>query len=157
MLGAALPVRNNAWLNAGPPAWIAFNADNGDITFPTSMPIIPETHETTLLFDIDRRMCCEGVSALDMFYQTQATQAMAAGDFGGYTAKMQDIGQLELQRMERALQRSQAKLTTKETPQQEFNRCSKRLLKDPEAKGIVRTAVDNNSGVACNPLRQDTR
>ena len=94
------------------------------------------------LFDISRQTCCDGVSDLDLFYQTQATQAMAAGYFGGYTAKMQDIGRLELQRMEKALQRSRAKSTGQTTPQQEFNRCSKRLLKDLEAKGTVRTAVE---------------
>ena len=145
MLGAVLPARNNAWLNAGPPAWIIFNADNGDIKFPMKLPIIPETHEKIRLFDIDRKTCCDGVSDLDLFYQTQATQAMAAGYFGGYTAKMQDIGRLELLRMESTLQRSYARSTGQETPQQEFNRFSKRLLKDLEAKGIVRTAVETTN------------
>ena len=145
MLGAALPVRNNAWLNAGPPAWIAFSADNGDIKFPMKLPIIPETHEKTRLFDINRQTCCEGVSDLDLFYQTQATQAMAAGYFGGYTAKMQDIGRLELQRMEKTLHRSYANSSGHETPQQQFVKLSKRLLKDLEAKGIVRTAVETTN------------
>ena len=95
MLGAVLPVRNNVWLNAGPPAWILFSADNADIKFPMKLPITPETHEKIRLFDIDRQTCCDGVSDLDLFYQTQATQAMAAGYFGGDTAKMQDTGRLE--------------------------------------------------------------
>ena len=145
MLGAALPARNNAWLNAGPPAWITFSADNGDIKFPMKLPIIPETHEKISLFDISRQTCCDGVSDLDLFYQTQATQAMAAGYFGGYTAKMQDIGRMELQRMEKTLQRSYARSTDHGTPQQDFNRLSKRLLKDLEAKGIVRTAVETTN------------
>ena len=44
-LGTALPARNNEWLNAGPTAWICFNADNGDIKFPMKMQIIAQTHE----------------------------------------------------------------------------------------------------------------
>ena len=51
VLGAALPARNNEWLNAGPSAWIGFNADNGDIKCPIKLPIIPETHEKALIFD----------------------------------------------------------------------------------------------------------
>ena len=66
MLGAVLPARNNAWLNAGPPAWLIFNADNGDNKFPMKLPIIPETHEKIRLFDIDRKTCCDGVSDLDL-------------------------------------------------------------------------------------------
>ena len=118
MLGAALPARNNEWLNAGPSAWIGFNADNGDIKFPMKLPIIPETHEKALIFDIKRHSCCEDISELDLFYQTQATQAMAAGYFGGYSAKMQDIGLMELKNMQKALERSHAKLTTHGARQQ---------------------------------------
>lgn len=34
MLGEVLPARNDAWLNAGPRALVAFTADNADIKFP---------------------------------------------------------------------------------------------------------------------------
>ena len=91
-----MPARNNEWLNAGPSAWIGFNADNGDIKFPMKLPIIQKTHEKPLIFNIKRHSYCEDISELNLFYQTQATQVMAAGYFGGYSAKMQDIGLMEL-------------------------------------------------------------
>ena len=63
------------------------------------LPIVPETHEKALIFDIKRHPCCEDISELDLLYQTQATQAMAAGHFG-YSARMQDIGLMELKKMQ---------------------------------------------------------
>ena len=48
MLGDILPARNDAWLNAGPRALIAFAADNADIKFPWRVPIQAETHEVLL-------------------------------------------------------------------------------------------------------------
>ena len=118
MLGVALPARNNEWLNLGPSAWIGFNANSGDIKFPMKLPIIPETHEKALIFDIRRHSCCEVISELDFVYHTQVTQAMAAGYLGGYSATMQHIGLMELKKMQKALERSHAKLTTHGTRQQ---------------------------------------
>ena len=92
MLGSILPQRNEAWLNAGPSAWLVYTGDNGDIKFPHRLPIIPETHEHMLLFDVRRQSCCSGVSSLQMTYDMQAGQAVTAGYFGGYSAKMQDVG-----------------------------------------------------------------
>ena len=105
MLGATLPSRNSVWLNAGPTAWVVFCADNADIKFPHKLPIIPETHERIALFDVKRESCCQGVSDLNLLYQLQAGQSTAAGYFGGYSAKMQDIGHKELIRLEAALNR----------------------------------------------------
>ena len=34
MLGEVLPARNDAWLNAGPRALIAFTTDNADVKLP---------------------------------------------------------------------------------------------------------------------------
>ena len=45
MLGDVLPARNDAWLNAGPRAFIAFTADNADVKFTLRLPILKETHE----------------------------------------------------------------------------------------------------------------
>ena len=70
MLGAALPARNNEWLNAGPTAWICFNADNGDMNFPMKMPIIIQTHEQQIeIFNIKNKQesCCEKYTELDLF------------------------------------------------------------------------------------------
>ena len=92
MLGCVLPKRNSPWLNAGPRTWIAFFADNGDIKFPQRLPVLPETHEQTMLFDVRRGSNCDMGDNVDMIYDLQAGLAMAAGCFGGYTAKMQDVG-----------------------------------------------------------------
>ena len=70
---------------------------------------------------------------------------MAAGYFGGYSAKMQDIGLNELKKMQAALDRSQSKNKAHDTRQKEFNSNSRRLLKDLESKGIVRTAVETTN------------
>ena len=51
MLGAMLPARNEANLNAGPVAWCEFTGDNGDIKFPMRVLILPETHEI-LVYDV---------------------------------------------------------------------------------------------------------
>ena len=92
MLGTFLQERNDPWLNAGPSAWMVFTGDNGDIKFPHRMPIIQETHEHMILFDVRTTPCWASVSSLQMAYDMQAGQAVAAGYFGGYSAKMQVIG-----------------------------------------------------------------
>ena len=92
LLGTILPERNEPNVNAGPSAWLVFAGDNGDIKFPQRFPITPESHEKMELFDVQRRSCCIGGSLLEMTYDMQAGQAIAAGYFGGYSAKMQDIG-----------------------------------------------------------------
>ena len=144
MLGTVLPRRTDeigAWLNAGPRVWLALNADNGDLKFPHRLPIIPETHESTQLYDVRRHTCCSTADLAAMLYDFQAGLSMAAGYFGGYTAKMQDVGHRELQRMNEALARK-VSVEPKRLPQHAFNLYSKRLVKDLEAKGIIRTAVE---------------
>jgi hypothetical protein len=92
-------------LNAGPRAWIAFTADNGDLKFPHRIPILLETRDCVRLFDIRRTDCVTNTSEADMFFDFQAGLSMAAGYFGGYTSKMQDVGHKELQRMTETLAR----------------------------------------------------
>ena len=50
-IGAVLELRNEAWVNPCPPAWIALTGNNGDIKLPLRVPILPETHEVKL-FDV---------------------------------------------------------------------------------------------------------
>ena len=57
------------------------------------------------LFDVGRRSCVNEADHAEMIYDFQAGLAMAAGYFGGYTAKMQDVGHKELQRMNATLAR----------------------------------------------------
>jgi len=130
-------------LNAGPSAWLVWSGDNGDIKFPHKIPIIPETHEEpALLYDQKRSECVSAVCPLNMLYDLQAAQSMAAGYFGGYTSKMQDIGKKELQRLREAHERKVDRTHRKPLPKA-FQEYSKRLLKDLEARSTVRTAVEN--------------
>jgi hypothetical protein len=112
--------------------------DNGDIKLPHRIPILPCTHEV-LLYDVKR--CCGRVNELELAYQVQSAQSLAAGYFGGYSAKMQDIGNKELERMEASLHRKIA--VEKPKPEAKaFQDYSRRLVRDLEGKGILRTAVE---------------
>ena len=126
--------------------------DNGDIKFPHRLPIIPETHEKVKLFDVRWQQCCQQSSTLQMTYDMQAGQAVAAGYFGGYSAKMQDIGTKELARLREAMDRKVSSTKENKAPTL-FQHYSRRLVKDLEAKGIIRTAVEslNLSAHAANP------
>ena len=140
-VGCILPSRNNEWLNAAPPTWSAFSGDNGDIKFAMRVPILAETHET-LLYDV--RRCCEEVDELEMMYQVQAGQATTAGYFGGYSAKMQPIGQKELKRMEESLSRK-ISVANAETEHKTFQNYSRRLVRDLEGKGTLRTSTEGTN------------
>jgi len=72
----------------------------------------------------------------------QASQSVAAGYFGGYSAKMQDVGHKELQRMEEGMHR-RTHSAIQEPAHKCFHLYSKRLLKDLESKGIIRTTVES--------------
>ena len=143
VVGSVFSARNDAMLNAGPAAWLVWSGDNGDIKFPHKIPIIPETHEEPMpLYHQKHSECVSAVCTLNMLYDLQAAQSMAAGYFGGYTSKMQDIGKKELQRLREALERKIDREHRKPLPKA-FQEYSKRLLKDLEAKSTVRTAVEN--------------
>ena len=148
MLGTVLPKRNSAWLNAGSRSWIVFSADNGDIKFPHRLPIIAETHESTLLFDATRKSCWSHHDIPEMLYDLQAGLARAAGYFGGYTSKMQDVGQRELGRMRESLIRK-VSVEPRYAQPEAFKLYSRRLIKDLEAKGIIRTAVESVNLALC--------
>ena len=156
VLGIVLPARNDPWLNAGLPTWAIFSGQNGDIKFPMRLPIIPDTHETIVLFDIkNRATCCDAVSDLDLFYHQQAAQAGAANYFGGYTAKTQDVGKLELLRMEKALHGKSFKGAGDADVHKVFSNISKRMVKDIEAKGTCRTSVETTQ-LALHANHQET-
>ena len=91
MLGDVLPRRNDAWVNAGARALVAFCCDNTDLKFSFRLPILEESHET-LLFDVRRHPSCGERSTKDQARDMQGVCAAIAGYFGGYTAKMQPIG-----------------------------------------------------------------
>ena len=141
VLGGVMPYRTEGWLNPGPSAWSVFSGDNGDMKFPHKVPIIPETHEPMCLFHLRRSSCASTVSNLQMLYDLTAMQSMLAGYFGGYSSKMQELGQKDLKRLREAFERKVDRSTHKPLPK-EYQEYFKRLLKDLEAKSMVRTAVE---------------
>ena len=140
MLGEVLPARNDAWLNAGPRALIAFTADNADVKFPFRVPIQKETHEV-LLFDIKRHPNCGSRDPLDQALDMQAVMAAIAGYFGGYTSKMQPIGERQIKQLREAIERRVAG-DKSQGAAQDFKIYARRLVKDLELKGTIRTAVE---------------
>ena len=105
MLGDILPARNDAWLTAGPRALIAFAADNADVKFPFRLPIQEETHEI-LMYDVQRSPTCGARDQREQALDMQAVMAAIAGYFGGYSSKMQPIGERETRRLREAAQRT---------------------------------------------------
>ena len=107
MLGDILPARNDAWLNAGPRAFVAFMCDNADIKFPMRLPIQKETHEV-FLYDVRRHPECGKRNLREQAFDMQSSMATQAGYFGGYAAKMQHVGQRETQKLYEATSRAAA-------------------------------------------------
>ena len=140
MLGEVLPARNGAWLNAGPRALVAFTADNADIKFPFRVPIQQETHEV-LLFDIKRHPKCGSLDPLDQALDMQAVMAAIAGYFGGYTSKMQPIGERQVKQLRESTERKVEGERSRGAAA-DFQTYARRLVKDLELKGTIRTAVE---------------
>jgi len=137
-IGVTFPARNEPNLNAGLSSWLVYAGDNGDIKFPHRFPILPETHEVGIY---DMAQCTGKYSLLDLAYQTQMGQAAASGYFGGYAAKMQHIGQKELRHLQQAVDRK-IEVEQKQHDVKAFKLYGKRIVKDLEGKGIIRTAVE---------------
>ena len=72
----------------------------------------------------------------------QAVMAAIAGYFGGYTSKMQPIGARETQQLREAAQR---KIEAEKTQgvAKDFQKYVRRMVKDLEMKGTIRTAVES--------------
>ena len=145
MLGEVLPARNDAWLIAGPRALIAFTTDNADVKFPFRVPIQQQTHEV-LLFDIKRHPKCNSRDPLDQALDMQAVMAAIAGYFGGYTSKMQPIGERQTKQLREATERKVEGEKSKGAAE-DFKKYARRLVKDLELKGTIRTAVERETMV----------
>ena len=89
-------------------------------------------------------ICIRYIGRWTIRYEVQLGQALTAGYFGGYSAKMQDVGKKELQMMEEAMG-SKIDKSTEESPGQQFAAFSKRLVKDLEAKGTLHTTVESTN------------
>ena len=143
MLGDILPARNDACLNAGPRAFIAFSAGNADIKFPSRLPIQEETHEI-LMYDVQRSPTCGARDPREQALDLQAVMAAIAGYFGGYSSKMQPIGEREIRRLREAAQRK-VEGEGRHAVAIDFQRYTRRIVKDLELKGIIRTAVEGTN------------
>ena len=139
--GTILPCRNHAWLNAGPRAWLIVAGANGDVKLPMRVPIMKETHEV-LFYDV--RRCYGPENALDLAYEVQVGQSVTAGYFGGYSAKMQLVGKKEVQQLEDAISRK-ISYPTRETPAKQFQSYTRRLVRDLDGQGIIRTGVETTN------------
>ena len=78
---------------------------------------------------------------MELAFQVQTGQTAVAGYFGGYSATMQDIGAKELRAMEQSIYRKNTTLNTI-AQAKAFHDYSKRLVRDLEGKGIIRTSVE---------------
>ena len=105
------------------------------------VPILPETHEIKL-FDV--KDCLRQNNTLELLYQTQVIQSVIAGYFGGYSAKMQDVGKKETERMAATLYRK-VEVEAEKDAAKSFRYYSQRLVRDLEAKGILRTIVETTN------------
>ena len=78
-------------------------------------------------------------------YQAQVIQSVIAGYFGGYTAKAQEVGRKELKRMGTTLERKLQVEASSANDPANFRYYSQRLVRDLEAKGILRTVVETTN------------
>ena len=129
-----LPAQNDACLNAGLRALVAFTADNADIKFLFRVPIQQETHEV-LLFDIKRHPKCGSRDPLDQALDMQAVMAAIARYFGGYTLKMQPMGERQVKQLREAKDRKVEGEPSKGAAE-DFKKYARRLVKDLELRRL---------------------
>ena len=143
MLGGILSARNWSMLNAGPLLLCNMMGCNGDIKYVHKYPILPETHEKSVS-ETRREECLASRSNKEMLLDMQSAQAVAMGYMGGYAGKEQKLDQRDAARITEAYARkTEGELKDKRsTAAKEFQLCSKRVLKDVESKGMLRTAVE---------------
>jgi hypothetical protein len=72
----------------------------------------------------------------------QEVMAAIAGYFGGYSSKMQAIGEKETKQLREAAQRK-VSAEAKDSDARDFQKYVRRLVKDLEMKGTIRTAVES--------------
>jgi hypothetical protein len=78
---------------------------------------------------------------MELAFQVQTVQSNMAGYMGGYTCKAQETGKRELDALRESFDQSKcSKLAG--TNDENFKEASRRLLRDLEGKGIIRTAIE---------------
>ena len=84
---------------------------------------------------------CGSRDPLDQALDMQAVMAAIAGYFGGYTSKMQPVGERQVQQLREATERKVAGEPAAGAAG-DFKKYARRLVKDLELKGTIRTAVE---------------
>ena len=130
-------------MNAGPRALVAFTAENADVKFTFRAPIQSETHEE-LPSDVHQHVHCGIRSLKEQASDMQSVMAALAGYFGGYTSKMQPIGERETKQLREATQRRVAGEAS-EGQATYFNKYVRRMLKDLEMRGTIRTSAETTN------------
>ena len=86
-----LPLRNEEWVNGTMPALcVAFAGSNSDVKLNDRIPVLAQTHEK-----VCKRNCVKKAHLKRTARNTQRTQSMVSGYFGGYVGKRQPAGSLE--------------------------------------------------------------
>ena len=101
---------------------LAFTAENADIKFPFRLPMMDETRQC-LLFDIKRHPYCGTRDTRDQAADMHAVMAAFAGYWGGYTSKMQCIGERETRQLREAAQRKVEGEKSEAQPRTSTNMC----------------------------------
>ena len=99
-----------------------------------------------LLFDIKRHPMCGSRDPLDQALDMQAVMAAIAGYFGGYTSKMQPVGERQVQQLREATERKVAGEPAAGAAEG-FKKYARRLVKDLELNGN-----DSHGGGRHEPL-----
>ena len=94
-----------------------------------------------LLFDIKLHPKCGSRDPLDQALDMQAVMAAIAGYFGGYTSKMQPIGERQVKQLREATERNVEGEPSKRAAE-DYNNHARRLVKGLELMGTIRTAVE---------------
>ena len=131
-LGSILPARSDPMLNAAPQGLVCFIGDNADMKIPYRVPIMRETHEPSVC----QQDCVGTTDVRTLAYQVQSIQALIAGYFAGYAAKMQLVGKTEARRMSEALDRHPP-ATGDGAEAKQFREAAKRLVRDLEMKRYI--------------------
>ena len=142
MLGSILSARNWSWFNAGPRLLVAAMGDNADMKFVQKTPILKETHEAVGT-PAEQASCVAAQNTQTMLMNMQSGQALAMGYFGGYAGKEQKISQKDTERISEAFSRNiESDKGRRTSVAEKFHQCSRRIIKDVESKGMIRTAVE---------------
>ena len=138
-LGQVLLLRNNEWVNGCIPGLcVALAGSNSDVKPNDRLPILECTHEKLCK---KKRCLVKKNNTLKTSYNTQRTQSLTTGYFGGYIGKRQPAGALETKKCVDKLYTLRAKYQGRGKAGQ-LRAASGRLITDLEMNSTYRGAVE---------------